>query len=153
MPLYPYYPSARANADRYDLADWVISDFPTFEKAHNSGASAYRPAAPWGSEIIKTAGPKAPSPAEINRFLHDDAGLTFLEAARLSARALDCGASHPEDRSIVMGIRDNEPGTITREEDAALRRMGKELQNDRAVPKVTQKYNDAFRNGKLRLIP
>lgn len=52
-----------------------------------------------------------------------------------------------------MGIRDNEPGTITREEDAALRRMGKDLQNDRAVPKVTQKYNNAFRNGKLRLIP
>jgi hypothetical protein len=32
MPSYPYYPNARPNADRDELADWTVSDFPSSKR-------------------------------------------------------------------------------------------------------------------------
>lgn len=103
--------------------------------------------------MIKAAGRKEPSPRDINRFLRDEAGLTLGEAARLSARMLGYGLTHKEDREIARGMLDNDPGAITRQEDAANRRFLQSIQNDPAGPKSLQKYNEAFTNGKLRLIP
>lgn len=153
MPSYPYYPNARANADGDDLADWTVSDYPVFEKAYNSGASAYRPAAPWGGEVIRTAGPKAPSREEVSRFLMEEAGMTRAEAGRLGARMFGYGVTHPKDGLTALGMLDDDPRTITRKEDAANRRFFQSAPNDPDVQKGIKAYNDAIANGKIRIFP
>ena len=150
---FPFRPKAPANAAGDEAPDWAVSDFPTFERAVNTGASAYRPAAQQGGEIIKTAGRKVMSPLDhAKQYAIDHLGVPPDKANKVVRYGLGYAFRDGEGAKVLWGMSKNKPGTITRAQEAELQDVLRDPRN-RNADLMREKYNELIASGKLRIVP
>jgi hypothetical protein len=156
MPLsFPYPSNARASAASDETPDWATSDFPIFERAVNSGASGRNRAAPrgGGGEVIMAADRKSASPLDnLGQYAIDHYGVPPEKVDEAKRFGLGYALLHPKDAWTLSGMDKNKLGTVTREQDRALRKAFEDKGNRNGAT-MRENYNAAIASGKLRIVP
>lgn len=156
MP-YPFQPNLGSRADEDDVPDWAVGDYPIFERAINSGASAgiQRMAESQSGETVKgrAVGKLLPQFDNWNRWVVEQHLASPDKVNGFNARALKYFGPRPSTWRAIGSIGSNKPGTITRQQDALARKFFDEYKDHPDNAGQFKEYTDAIASGRLRIVP